>query len=65
MSESPWVRIVHPDVEGEARVPRRALEHYRSAGWAPVDERRPRPRRPEPVTPAAPVEITSEEPTDG
>lgn len=32
-----FVRIAHPDIEGEGTCPLSALDHYRQAGWFPLD----------------------------
>lgn len=43
-----FVRVAHPDIELPANVPLSALDHYRQAGWRPVD--------PEHMTPTEMVE---------
>lgn len=37
--------LKHPDVEGTFDAPDRTVAHWRSGGWVPADETKPKPKR--------------------
>jgi hypothetical protein len=50
MTEPGFVKIIHPETQNIAYVPRSSLPHHYRAGWALLDETpEPEPAPPKPV----------------